>query len=181
MTRALIPIADGTEEMEAVILIDTLRRGGWDVVSASVSDSLVIEASRRVKLVADVLWDDSCCSEIDVLVIAGGAKGTETLADDPRILKAVRDCHEKGAIIAAICAGPLVLQAAGILHGRRATCHPAVADSLTAAQSCDARVVIDGNIMTSQGPGTAFELSLALIERRDGQEAARRVETGLVL
>lgn len=181
MTRALIPIADGTEEMEAVILIDTLRRAGWDVVSASLSDSLVVEASRHVKLVADLLWDDSCCAGIDVLVIAGGAKGTETLANDPRVLKAVRDNHKKGTIIAAICAGPLVLQAAGILDGRRATCHPAVTDSLTTAQPCNERVVIDGNIMTSQGPGTAFELSLALIEKRDGNDAARRVARGLVL
>ena len=180
MARVLIPLADGVEEMEAVILIDVLRRATWEVVSAGIAGRTV-RASRGVVLVADAEWHAVDPMEFDVLAVPGGAAGADALSREQSVLEAVRCFAESGRLLAAICAGPLVLQAAGVLDGRRATCHPGVAARLTVTPRSAVRVVSDGNVVTSQGPGTAMELALALIARTDGAEAARAVAEGLVL
>ena len=123
MTSALVPITHGTEEMEAVIIVDVLRRAEWRVVCAGVG-AMQVKAARGVVLVADVAWEDVDPSSFDVLAIPGGGDGTDTLAAQPDILATVRSFVDAGKIVGAICAGPLVLQAAGVLEGRRATCHP---------------------------------------------------------
>jgi 4-methyl-5(b-hydroxyethyl)-thiazole monophosphate biosynthesis len=181
MTRALLPLADGVEEMEAVILTDTLRRARWTVVSAAVGPSATVTASRNVRLVADVMWADVRAHEFDVLLIPGGAGGTAALLRHGGVLAAIHGFAAAGKLVAAICAGPLVLQAAGVLKGRRATCYPDSQAQLTDAVLTPGRVVMDGNIVTSLGPGSAFELALALIELRDGAEARARVAEGLAL
>jgi 4-methyl-5(b-hydroxyethyl)-thiazole monophosphate biosynthesis len=127
MPSALIPLADGVEEMEAVILIDTLRRAEWSVVSAAVQQKTV-HASRGVVLVADAMWDDISPDEFDILIIPGGAEGTATLSGTPSVLDAIRMFRDQDKLLAAICAGPLVLQAAGVLDDARITCHPGVSD-----------------------------------------------------
>ena len=180
MTKALVPLADGVEEMEAVIIIDTLRRAGWEVVSASVSGS-TITASRGIKLVPDTLWEKINPAHFDVLVLPGGAKGTSTLSSDKRVLETVRSFVKSNKIVAAICAAPLVLQVAGVLDNKKATCHPAVRNQLKSCEMSDERVVMDGSIITSRGPGTSFEFALAIIRHVDGDTAANKVAEGLVL
>jgi len=181
MARVLVPLAPGVEEMEAVIVIDTLRRAGWEVVAAAMSDMQVL-ASRGVKLVCDTAWTNVDPATFDVLVIPGGAGGTRALVADEQVLEAVRSFVQAGKTAAAICAGPLVLQAAGVLEGRRATCHPAARADLTQpAEITDDRVVVDGHVVTSQGPGTAFEFALALVRELDGPEAATAIAEGLVM
>lgn len=179
MTRALVPLADGCEEMEAVIIIDVLRRAKWDVVAAGVTGP-VITASRGVSLVPDVAWSDIVPDSFDVLVLPGGGPGTDNLKACHTVLDAVRSFVAKDKLVGAICAGPLVLQAAGVLANRRATCHPSVRDKLV-TDSRDDRVVVDGNLVTSQAPGTAFEFSLTLVRLVDGEAAAEAVAAGLVL
>ena len=180
MARVLVPLADGVEELEAVTLIDVLRRAKWEVVSAGLAGPSV-RASRGVVLVPDADWHAVDPMTFDVLAIPGGAAGADALSRDEGVLEAVRCFAESGRLLAAICAGPLVLQAAGVLDGRRATCHPGVASRLTVTARLPERVVTDGNIVTSQGPGTAMELARALIARGDGADAARAVAEGLVL
>lgn len=180
MASALIPLADGVEEMEAVIMIDTLRRAKWDVVAAAV-DALEVKASRGVRLLADALWQDVSPADFDVLLIPGGAGGTAVLAKHAGVLEAVRVFAAAGRLVGAVCAGPLVLQAAGVLDGVRATCHPGVRGELAKARACDDRVVLDHRIVTSQAPGTTFEFALAVIEAIDGRPARDRVAAGLVL
>ena len=180
MTSALVPLADGCEEMEAVILIDVLRRAGWEVVAAGLASGPVT-GSRGVRLVADADWAEVEPTAFDVLVLPGGGPGTERLRADRRVLDALRAHHAAGRIVAAICAAPLVLQAAGLLDGKEATCHPGVADALTRARHVDRPVVWTGHIATSQGPGTAFAFALALVERIDGPDAARRIAREMVL
>jgi len=180
MTRALVPLADGVEEMEAVILIDTLRRAGWQVVSAAIT-GLTVKASRGVHLVADLAWGAADVDGFDVLALPGGAEGTSALMGDARVLEAVRRFVKAGKRVAAICAAPLVLQAAGVLAGCRATCHPGVRHKLHATAWQPDRVVTDGCITTSQGPGTAFEFALELIRLYDGAEKAAEVGRGMVL
>ena len=180
MAKALVPIANGSEEMETVIIVDVLRRAGWDVVLAGVG-AKAVTASRGVKVVADAEWHEVDPAEFDLLVIPGGMDGTNTMRRDEGILETVRCFHQSDRIVAAICAGPLVLQAAGVLTGKRATCHPAVVDELTCTRRLDDRVVRDGAIVTSQAPGTAMEFALALIDAVDGWQAAEKVAAGLVL
>jgi protein deglycase len=179
MTRALVPIADGTEEIEAVIAIDVMRRAKWDVIVAGLKPG-PLTMSRKVRIVPDEVWADVNPGSFDVLVVPGGAGGVANLRKDERVLKAVRDMHAAGKLVCAVCAGPLVLQDAGILNGRRATCHPDVASQLTKATYVDEEVVTDGEVITSQGAGTTFPFALAIVAKVDGREKADLVARGMV-
>ena len=179
MTRALVPMTDGTEEMEAVIVIDTLRRAKWEVVAAGMNPG-AITASRGVKIVPDAAWDEIDPSSFDMIVVPGGAKGVERLLREERLHEAIRHLHRAGKIVAAVCAGPLVLQQAGVLAGRSVTCHPDNAAKITQAKWVNEPVVIDGNILTSQGAGTCFKFALAIISKVDGAEKSAAVARGMV-
>ena len=180
MTKALVLLADGVEEMEAVIIIDILRRAGWEVCAASLAPGPVT-ASRGVKLLADKTWDETDPSAFDLIVLPGGAQGTENLRRDSRVLRALRDFARDGKITAAVCAAPLVLQEAGLLAGKKATCHPGVAAQFTATPRADDRVAVDGKIITSQGAGTTFEFALAIVAAVDGAEKADGIARAVVL
>lgn len=180
MTRALVPLADGVEEMEAVIILDILRRAGWEVCSASLKPGPVT-ASRGVRLLADKRWDEIDPLSFDLIVLPGGSQGTENLRADPRIIRALQAMSHGGKITAAVCAAPLVLQEAGLLAGKRATCHPGVAARLTATTRSDEPVVTDGNIVTSQGAGTTFEFALALVAMTGGRAKAGEIARSIVL
>lgn len=180
MPKVLIPIAEGTEEMEAVILIDTFRRADWDVVAAGITAS-PITCSRRVRLVPDAAWEDVDPMSFDLLVLPGGGPGTEVMRGHGPLLETIRAFHAAGKPLAAICAAPLALQEAGILSGRTVTCHPAAAERLTAARRVNDRVVEDGDLTTSQGPGTAFEFALHLIARYDQPEKSRSIAEAMVV
>lgn len=179
--HVLIPLADGVEEMEAVIAMDILRRAGIDVVSAALGTRREVTASRGVRLLADALWQDQTPLAYDALLLPGGAVGARTLMSDARVLAALRAHVAAGRLVAAVCAAPLVLQAAGVLDGVAATCHPAVAAELTRAVHRAERVVRTAGIITSQGPGTSMEFALAVVERLAGRPAAEQVAAGLVL
>jgi 4-methyl-5(b-hydroxyethyl)-thiazole monophosphate biosynthesis len=180
MAKVLVPLAHGAEEMEAVIIVDVFRRAGWNAVLAATAGRTV-EASRGVKIVADAGWDDVQLDSFDLLVLPGGNGGTESLRADSRVLDAIRAFEAAGKLVCAICAGPLVLQEAGVLAGRKATCHPGARSELTVPDISDERVVIDRGIVTSQAPGTAFEFALAIVRLVDGAEVAEKVAAGLVL
>ncbi len=180
MTRVLVPITDGTEEMEAVIVIDTLRRAKWEVVAAGLKKG-VITASRGVKIVPDAAWDEIDPSLFDLIVVPGGAKGVESFLQEESLHEAIRGLHRAGKIVAAVCAGPLVLQRAGVLAGRKATCYPDIGPELTQAQYVNEAVVIDGNVITSQGAGTCFEFALAIVAKVDGSEKAQAIAREMVV
>lgn len=180
MTRALVPLADGVEEMEAVIVIDVLRRAGWEVCVAGLRPGPVT-ASRGVRLLPDRAWDEVDPLAFDLIVLPGGAQGAETLRGDERVLAALRAMAERGGITAAVCAAPLVLQEAGLLAGKRATCHPGVASKFTAVPRANDRVAIDGRVVTSQGAGTTFEFALALVGMVDGAAKADEIARAIVL
>lgn len=179
--KVLVLLADGVEEMEAVIVMDTLRRAQWQVVSASVSGP-VLEASRGVKLVADALLGDVEPAAFDVLVVPGGMGGVDCFRASAEVLSLMRMFIETdGKVLAAICAAPLALQEAGVLESRTYTSHPAVADQLTCGTRCDERVVVDGNLVSSQGPGTAFEFALKLVELLDAPELAAQLKAEMLV
>jgi len=179
--KALVPIANGCEEMEAVIIIDTLRRAGWDVTAAGLTAG-TIEAANGVKLVPDTTWDQINPDEFDVLLTPGGFGGTMALCEHEGVQQALRDFNAKGKWIGSICASPLALHAAGILEGKRFTCYPGVEEKLPAnVQPVNEIVVVDGHLITSRGPGTAFEFALKVIAECSSPNAADEVRAGLLL
>jgi 4-methyl-5(b-hydroxyethyl)-thiazole monophosphate biosynthesis len=180
MRKVLVPIADGFEEMEGVIIIDTLRRAGWEVVVAGLKEGHVT-ASRGVKIIPDTTLAEVELNDFDIIVLPGGAVGTDKLINNDRILTAIRHFHEKGRILGAICAAPLVLQAAGILKGKKITCHPAVINRLKEGERLEETVVIDGNIITSQGPGTSFQFALSIIALIEGGEKADSLASSMIV
>lgn len=179
MPRVLVPLATGVEEMEATIIIDTLRRARWEVIGVGLAKGPVT-GSRAVKLMPDAEWTEVDPSAFDVLVIPGGSGGVENLRKDRRVLNAVRTFAQQDKWLAAICAGPLVLQEAGVLKGRRVTAHPSVAAKLTEARYVNEPVVVDDRIITSQGPGTCLDFALRLITEVAGRGAAETVADALV-
>lgn len=181
MIKALVPLADGVEEMEAVIVVDILRRAGVDAITAATGASREVTASRGVRLVADRLLADVEADACAALVLPGGAGGAKRLAADERVLGLIRSFVADGKVVAAVCAAPLALQAAGVLNGRRFTCHPAVRDHVAAGKAEDGRVVEDGALITSQGPGTSMEFALAIARRLVGAKTADAVAAGLIL
>jgi len=177
----LVPIADGCEEMEAVTIIDTLRRAGGQVTVAGV-DSREVAASRGVKLVADCLLDDCLAESYDLIVLPGGMPGAQHLHDSEALAQLLAQQVREGKLYAAICAAPaVVLQPHGFLAGRRATCHPSFQEHLGDRSYADERVVIDGNCVTSQGPGTALEFALALVRLLYGQKKAAAVAAPMIV
>lgn len=176
--RVLVPLANGCEEIEAVTIVDLLRRAEIEVVTASLSDGPVT-ASRGMVFVADTSLAQAHTEDFDAIVLPGGQPGANNLAADIRVLAIVQRLAGAGKYVAAICAAPKVLAAAGVLNGRRATCFPGAIDANTYPQVRleNAPVVVDRNIVTSRGPGTAMDFALELIHllcdqaRRDNVEA----------
>lgn len=179
--RILVPIADGCEEMEAVTIIDTLRRAKGKVTVAGVERCEVI-ASRGVKLVADRLLSDCLAESYDLIVLPGGMPGAQHLRDSKALVQLLTQHVNEGKPYAAICAAPaVVLQPHGFLAGRRATCHPSFREQLGDRSRADERVVVDGNCVTSQGPGTALEFALALVRLLYGQKKAADVAAPMII
>lgn len=176
--RVLVAIADGSEELEAVTVIDVLRRAGAEVTVASVADEQ-ITASRGVKLVADAVIGDCVGKTYDLIVLPGGMPGAENLRDSRELAEMLKVQAKSGRYYAAICASPAVaLQPYGLLEGKKATCYPSLASKL--GQRQEARVVVDGNCITSQGPGTALEFGLKLAELLFGREKAQQVAEAML-
>lgn len=178
MATVLVPLAQGCEELEAVTIIDLLRRAGIDVVSAGLDDQPV-RASRGVVLIPDTDLDSALKQDFDMLVLPGGLPGADYLDKDPRIQSLVKEMATKGKYTAAICAAPKVLVSSGVLDNKKATAYPGVLDALGRSAEADA-VVQDGKVITSRGPGTAMDFSLKLIENLVGKGKRDEVEKGLV-
>ena len=181
MGRVLVPLAQGCEELEAVTIIDLLRRAGIEVVTASLGDQ-TIEASRGVKLIADALLDDVINEDFDMIVLPGGLPGADHLDRDERIHSLLRRMHDNGKYMAAICAAPKVLANAGLLEEKQATSYPGFIDkmNLPKTQVLELPVVTDGKLITSRGPGTAMDFALELIEKLAGPEQRQAVEGPLM-
>ncbi len=180
MARVLVPVANGSEEMETVILVDVLRRAGWEVVLASIQGEGPVTASRGVKLLPDACWETLDLLSFDLLALPGGAGGTKALCENDGVQEALRIFDIEEMWIAAVCAAPLALHKAGILEKRAFTCYPGTEKEMGRKDRSDDPVVVDGHIVTSQGPGTAIAFALKLIELIDSAEASEQVASGMI-
>ncbi len=168
--RAVILLAEGFEEIEALTVVDVLRRAGIAAEMMSVS-GWTVTGSHGIQVHADTLWQEQ--GEYDAVVLPGGLPGAENLRDDPRVLELVRRQWDSGRYVAAICAAPIALEAAGILKGRKITSYPGYEEALSGDYHTDP-VVVDGKLITSRGPATALPFAYALVEALEGDAAPLR-------
>ncbi len=182
LKKVLVPLAQGCEEIEAVTIIDILVRGEVEVITASLDDNKVVTASRGVQLVANKTLNEVLEESFDMIVLPGGLPGADYLNQDPRIIVLLKKTVLRGGISAAICAAPKVLVSAGLLDDKHATSYPGVIDinSAKGMKYLNQPVVVDGQVITSRGPGTAMDFALVLLETLQGQEVRINVEKGLV-
>jgi 4-methyl-5(b-hydroxyethyl)-thiazole monophosphate biosynthesis len=179
--RALIAVADGVEDLEVVTLIDVLRRAEIEVVVASVENRRMFSCARGTRLTADAMLVDVLAQEFDLIVLPGGMPGAQHLADHQPLAERVREQAAAGKLFAGICAAPaLALQGYGVLKQRRMTCYPAFSDRLSGCTFVDQPVVVDGNCITSQGPGTALAFALTLVEQVAGKATRVAVASAML-
>ena len=180
MATVLVPLAQGCEELEAITIVDLLRRAGIEVITARL-EAGPVRASRGTVIVPDTTLDEVGERDFDMVVLPGGLPGADHLDQDPRIREILRRHAASGHYVGAICAAPKVLAHAGLLEGRRATSYPGVleSESVPGMQLETAPVVQDGKVVTSRGPGTAMDFALKLIELLAGREKRDEVEAAL--
>ncbi|HSC47964.1 MAG TPA: DJ-1 family glyoxalase III [Gammaproteobacteria bacterium] len=178
MPAVLVPLAEGCEEIEAVTVVDLLRRGSVTVVTASLGERIV-HGNHGIGLEADVTLDEALKQSFDMLVLPGGQPGATHLGADLRIQKLLKKMDQDGRYIAAICAAPGVLAEAGLLKGKKATSFPDAIQDKSGIDYLEAAVVKDGKIITSRGPGTAMDFGLALVALLMGEEVRKKVEDRL--
>jgi len=176
MTKALVFLATGFEEIEALTVVDILRRAGVDVTVAGLTPN-VTEGKHGVKVIPDKFIDEVNVDDFDAVVVPGGNPGYKNLRTDQRVIAMVKKAFNSNKIVAAICAGPTVLSDAGILEGKECTIYPGMDQELEAGggKPTHDNVVVDGNIITSRGPATALQFALKLAEILAGKQAAETV------
>jgi len=179
MPRVLVPLAEGFEEIETATLVDVLRRADIEVVLAGLDGLAPCLGSRAMRFVPDAALDDVLNDPFDLIVLPGGLGGTLHMCDHEALKATLAHRVHHGLPVAAVCAAPMVLEAAGILPTARYTCHPGVASKLHTPGRLDDVVVDDGLVLTSQSAGTAMPFALALVARLCGPESAERVRVGL--
>ena len=176
--KAVVFLADGFEECEALIVVDILRRAGIETVMASVMGRLTVDSSRQIKVQADALAEDVDFLNTDLIVLPGGRLGTENLAADSLVTDKCREfAAEKH--LAAICAAPSLLASLGLLEGKKATCHPDFEDRMHGAVLTGESVVTDGRITTGQGLGASFDFSFELVKLFAGEETVEAIKRAI--
>jgi 4-methyl-5(b-hydroxyethyl)-thiazole monophosphate biosynthesis len=180
MANVLVPLAQGCEELEAVTVVDLLRRAAIEVVTAGL-DEQPVRASRGLVLLPDMSLEMALQQDYDMIVLPGGLQGADNLGDDERIIDCLRSMSAAGKYTAAICAAPRVLAKAGLLDGKQATSYPGAleTDSIPGLDYQDTAIVMDGTVITSRGPGTAMDFALSLVELLAGKQKRDEVEAGL--
>lgn len=182
MTKALVILSEGAEEMETVITVDVLRRANIDVTLAGLTGVEPVVCSRKVKIVPDVaLKDATLKGPYDVVVCPGGAGGANNLAESSDVGSILQEQEKSGRLVAAVCAAPIALASHKIFTGKNVTSHPSVKEKLGDYKYSEERVVQDGKLITSRGPGTCFEFALKIVEALEGKEKADSLVAPMLL
>ena len=180
MSRVLVPLADGFEEIEAVTVVDVLRRGGVEVVTAAIGGALETRGAHGMSVKADAFFADAAEGEFDAIVLPGGGEGTENLRGCAPLLDRLRLQKEQGRLLCAICAAPTVLIEACVADQRlHMTCYPSMMMELDRPYT-NVPVVTDGDLVTGQGPGSAMLFALVVLQSLKGGAAAAKIARSLV-
>ncbi|MBO4297276.1 MAG: DJ-1/PfpI family protein [Clostridia bacterium] len=175
MMKAIVFLADGFEECEALLVVDVLRRAGIETVMASVMGRKEVDSSRHIAVIADALAEEADFSDTDLIVLPGGRLGIENLWKSEVVKEQCR-LFAKNRLIAAICAAPSLLAALNILEGKKATCHPDFEDKMAGALLTHESVTTDGNIITGQGLGATFPFAFTLVKYLVGETSVNRIK-----
>lgn len=175
MAKAYIFFAEGFEEIEALTVVDLLRRANIEITMVSITGNELVTGSHQISTLTEILFEDTDYEDADLLILPGGMPGTNHLMKHEGLDRLLKEFHKKGKSLAAICAAPKILGMKGILEGKSATCYPGHEDSLLGADYRNVEVVSDGNIVTSKGLGTAIDFSLEIIKRLIGENEARKI------
>ncbi|HHV13522.1 MAG TPA: DJ-1/PfpI family protein [Clostridiales bacterium] len=182
MAKVYIFLANGYEEIEGLTVVDLLRRANIDVQMVSVTGDIFVTGSHQITSKTDILFEEADFTDGDMLVLPGGMPGTKNLKEHAGLDALLKDYKAGGKKLAAICAAPSILGSKGLLQDRCATCYPGFEKELSGARVMDEEVVVDGNVITSKGMGTAIDFSLAIIEGLAGKakagEIARAIQFG---
>ncbi len=179
--KVLVPLASGFEEIEAVTIIDVLRRADIDVLVASLEDEMQVDGANGIVVVADMHIKDIVVDELDMIVLPGGWDGTYALADNVNVQNILKEMDAKGRYIGAICAAPFALHKAGVLK-EKYTCYPSVEDEIKKEGFMGdmAMVIEHENVMTSRGPGTSLCFALEIVKKLKGMESYQMLKDGLL-
>lgn len=180
MKKIAVHLAEGFEEIEAVSIIDVLRRAGFDVKVISLSKNREVTGSHQIKITADVLFEDVDYTEIDMLILPGGMPGAKNLKDHIGLAEQIISFNDKGKALGAICAAPLVLGNLGILKDIKATCYPGFEGELHGAIVTDNKVELAGTVVTGKGAGVAIDFALKIVEMFQGKEAAKQLAVKMI-
>mgnify|MGYP000497204577 CR=1 FL=1 len=173
MKKVCVLLADGFEEIEGLTVVDLLRRAKIYVDTVSIMDDYIVHGAHGINVQTEDLFDEVDFEEFDMVVLPGGMPGTLNLKEHDGVRYVVKQYAKEGRFVGAICAAPTILKSLGLLEGRRATCYPGVEDEMENVILTETAVVVDDNIITSQGVGTAIDFALKLIEVLDGEEKAK--------
>ncbi len=180
MIKTGIFLADGCEEIEALTVVDILRRAEIHIDMISISDSLHVKGSHGIEIICDRLISEVDFSEYDGLVLPGGMPGTTNLGANETVVSQIKAFASAGKLVAAICAAPSVLGDNGILEGKKAVCYPGVESRLKGAEVLTESVVMDENVITSRGMGTAIPFALAITEYIRDAGTAEKISKGII-
>jgi len=175
--KVLVPLAEGFEEIEAVTIIDLLRRAGIETVTAALTLNPV-KGSHGITVTADVIFDEK--TDFDAIVLPGGIPGSTNLKNATRIINIIRRINSSGGLTAAICAAPIVLSEAGVLKNRKFTCYPGYEKDIPEGIHIKENVVIDGSIITGMGAGPAPLFALAIIEYLKDKQTAQKIKEQII-
>lgn len=176
--KAVVFLADGFEECEALIVVDILRRAGVETIMATIGERLEVDSSRHIEVKADVFAEDVDFEPVDLIVLPGGRLGTENLRYSRIVRQAVTEFAEN-KMVAAICAAPSILAELELLEGKKATCHPDYEDKMGGAILAGESVVVDGKIITGQGLGATFDFSFELVKQTVGSEKVEQIKKAI--
>lgn len=175
-----VHLANGFEEVEALTVIDLLRRAGVEVKSVSITGEKRVMGTHDIPVEADIIFEEADYDACEMIVLPGGLPGADYLGEHVGLVKQIRDFAANGKYLAAICAAPQVFGAQGVVEGKKATIYPGMEGCLKGALPQDEIVVQDDKIITSMGPATAMPFALKLIEVLKGKETAENVAGGLL-
>lgn len=180
MSKVYIFFADGFEDIEGLTVVDLMRRAGIDIQTVSIKETKEIRTSHGIDLLTDRTFRECDFSDADMLVIPGGMPGTKYLEKYKPLTELLTDFYQNGGKVAAICAAPGIFERLGFLKGRNATSYPSVMEQLKSARTSLEPVVVDGNVTTSRGLGTAIDFSLSLIGQLEGSAKAEEIAESVV-
>lgn len=180
MAKTVIFLAEGFEEIEALTVVDLLRRAGIEIITASIMGKKSVTGSHNITVEADALFEDIDFENTDMLILPGGMPGTTNLDNYAPLKEQISKFNEQGKALAAICAAPTVYGKMGLLQGKKATCFPGREPDLLGADVQTTETVKDGHFITSRGMGTAIPFGLAIIEHFQGAEAAKEMAAKIV-